>query len=161
MGLFDSEGIAPETGMPDFHIDADPTEITDDDWDEEPIEHVDIRSTPVSLPDQKAKRAGKLEKDLMSFYTMIGMGVYTFDNQVGVTILDSAPNCAESLASLANTNPRLKKTLESLLNAGTYGAVISAHLPIAVIIATKYIPPVRDNYGTLLDSMLNNRQRAA
>lgn len=155
MGLFDdlsSEGVAPENGMPNLRV---VSEEVSESWedDTEPVEHYDIRSTPVSMPDapKGSSRKTKLQRDLESFYTIVGTGIFPFDQQVGVTILDSAPKCAESLTELAQKNPRLKRTLESMMNAGTYGAVISAHLPIAVIIATKYIPPIRDNYGRIMD----------
>lgn len=155
MALFeddDDSGVAPETGTV-FHVKQEPEPEWDDEDDVEPIEHNDIRNTPVSMPDFKKGRTAKLQKDLEGLYTMIGTGIFPFDNQVGVVVLESAPNCASSLYDLAQKNPRLRKQLESLLSAGAYGAVISAHLPIAVIIATKYVPSLRDSYGRLMDDM--------
>lgn len=157
MALFEDDepiGVAPETGNV-FHVkQVDQEPDWDDEEDTEPIEHNDIRSTPVSMPEfGKKGRTPSLQKDLEGLYTMLGTGVFPFDQQVGVTIIDSAPNCASSLYELAQKNPRLKRQLTSLLSAGAYGAVISAHLPIAVIIATKYVPSLRENYGRLMDDM--------
>lgn len=154
MGFLDdlpSSGVAPEKGSV-FHVeheDLEP-EWDDDEEDVAPIEHNDIRSTPVSMPDFKKGRTPKLQKSLESFYLMLGTGIFPFDNQVGVVVMESAPNCASALNDLADKNPRLRKQLESLLSAGAYGAVISAHLPIAVIIATKYVPSLRENYGKMM-----------
>jgi hypothetical protein len=154
MGLFDDDlsgsGVAPESGSV-FHVEPENIEPEwDDEEDVDPIEHNDIRSTPVAMPDFKKGRTPKLQKDLENLYTMIGTGIFPFDNQVGVVILESGQNCASSLYELAQKNPRLRKQLESMLSAGAYGAVISAHLPIAVIIATKYIPSLRENYGRMM-----------
>lgn len=150
MGLFDDDGVAPEHGMPDLKI--APSDHTADDFedDADPIEHNDIRNTPVSLPEAKKSRTPKLQKDIEGLYTMVGTGIFPFDQQVGVTIIDSAENCSAALYELSTKNPRLRRTLESFLSAGAYGAVITAHLPIAVIVATKYIPPLRDQYGEML-----------
>jgi hypothetical protein len=151
MALFEDDGVAPEQGSV-FHVepnDSEP-EWDDDEEDIDPIEHHDIRNTPVSMPDFKKGRTPKLQKSLESLYTMIGTGIFPFDNQVGVVVLESAPNCAKSLNDLAEKNPRLRRQLESLLSAGAYGAVISAHLPIAVIVATKYVPSLRENYGRVM-----------
>lgn len=161
MGLFDDEpivkGVAPESGSV-FHVEQENVEpIWDEEPDAEPIEHNDIRNTPVSMPEfGKKTRTAQLQKDLEGLYTMLGTGIFPFDQQVGVTIIDSAPNCASSLYELAQKNPRLKRQLTSLLSAGAYGAVISAHLPIAVVIATKYVPSLRDSYGKMMDDFKNS-----
>lgn len=156
MALFDDEpGVAKEHS-PVFHVEPAETDWEDsEEPDVEPIEHNDIRDTPVTMPTPIKGRKRTLQKDLEGLYTMIGTGIFPFDNQVGVVVLESAENCASSLADLAEKNPRLKKQLQSMLSAGAYGAVISAHLPIAVIIATKYVPSLRENYGRMMNDFKN------
>lgn len=165
MGIFDTDGVAPETGMPDGRV-FTPVEDTadwDDHVDESPTEHYDIRNTPVDMPEsgKKKGRTPKLQSDLEMLYGVLGAGIFPFDNQVGVVVLESAPNCASALYELSTKNAALRRTLTSLTNAGAYGAVISAHLPIAVMVATKYVPTIRENYGAAVNNFMTNNQRAA
>lgn len=161
MSIFDKDGVAPETGMPNFTMEEDSTDFLDDiEDDAEPIEHNDIRSTPVSMPDFKKSRTPNLQKELASWYTMVGTGIFPFDQQIGVTVIESADNCSAALYDLAQKNPSVKRALNNMLSAGAYGAVISAHLPIAVLVATKYIPPLRDSYGAAFDSFVKKNPAA-
>lgn len=160
----DNDGVAPDTGiltdkMTFVEVDKEDPE---DDPDTEPIEHNDIRNTPVELPTVlKGKgRTPSLQKELESWYMMIGTGVFPFDPQVATVILSQAPQCAEALNDLAMKNPRVKRALQSMLTAGAYGAVITAHLPIAVILATKYTP-LGEQYGAFLSQAMGAEKPAA
>lgn len=154
MGFKNDTKIAPEHEIEDIEF-GEPRKPSSDEIpeDEPPFEHHDIRTTPISLPESKKARASKLQKELSALYTMIGTGIFPLDQQVGGIIIQQSESCASALSDLAAQNPRVRRALENLLTAGAYTAVISAHLPIAVMIATKYIPPVRDNYGKLIDQM--------
>lgn len=140
-------------------IEYEPTELPDDTIlaDTEPIEHYNILETSVGMPDQGKKRPGKIQKELTNLYSAIGMGIYPFDNQTGAIIMDSAEPCASSLAELAATNPRIKRAIESVLTTSAWSAVIAAHLPIAVGVATKYVPFIRDNYARVMDNMMGTQ----
>ena len=143
-------------GAIDFAGDAAPSE---EQWDAEPavepdkppVEHNSIINTPVEvpIPDTK-KRASNLQKNLQDMYVMLGIGIAPFDEQTATVILDNSERCASSLDDLAKKNPAVKRALEGLMTTSAYGAVIAAHLPILVTVATKYIPPVRDRYADTL-----------
>lgn len=156
MGLFDDDAaVAPEIQFEDIPL-------TEEDQleDTEPIEYNNILTTPIDLPDSKTRRPGKIEKELKSLYTMIGAGIFPFDQQVGGTIVAQAEPCAKAMADLAAQNAAVRRALESMLATTTYGAVIAAHLPIAVMVATKYIPHLRDNYGAVVNQFMNGQQAA-
>jgi nucleoid-associated protein YejK len=73
---------------------------------------------------------GKLTK----FYGQIGAVTFSFDQNCGMAILQSAESCAESLDELSKTNPQIRRILEQLTKTGAWGGVIAAHLPIMMTI---------------------------
>lgn len=101
-------------------------------------------------PPPKAARNTSLKIGLEKMYANIGTMAYLADPMIGTVILQQAEQCATSLDELAKTNPKVKKALMRMMESSSYGTVIAAHLPIAIAIATKYVPELRRNYeGTV------------
>lgn len=111
-----------------------------------PADHTSIVDTPVTAPGGTTRRATKMTKQLEDLYSMLGTGIFAFDRQVGVTVLEQGPACAKALDELAATSPAVRRALASLLSTSAWSAVIMAHLPIATVIATKYVPYLREIY---------------
>ena len=101
----------------------------------------------VPMPDsKKAGRPSRIKVEVQNLYMAAGLGVYPFDNAIGSLLADNAENCAVAWDELAKKNPSIKRTLEKLLETSAYGTLIAAHMPIAVAVATKYVPHLRDTY---------------
>lgn len=108
---------------------------------------------PIELPTGTTKgRNTALKKSLEETYALLGTSVFMFDQQIGLTIIQKAPDCAAALDELARTNPAVKKALMKLMETSVYAAVISAHAPIVVAVATKYVPYLRDSYEQTVEN---------
>lgn len=77
-------------------------------------------------PSNKAKRAQALE----GLYTMAGGMLLMVSPSIGTSILAQAHDCADALATLAETNRKVARALDAILTSGGTGAVLIAHLPI-------------------------------
>lgn len=109
---------------------------------------------PTELPSSgKKPRNTALKKSLEEVYVFIGTTTFMFDTQIGGLILNQAEDCAASLDELARTNPAVKRALERLVETSVYGAILTAHAPIAVAIATKYVPYLRDSFEQTVDNV--------
>jgi len=95
--------------------------------------------------DPQPYRPGKIAKQLEPIYAMVGIGVSTFDQFCGQTILASSSDMAQSMEKLALENPAVKRVLEKLFTVSTLGAVITAHLPVIFAIANHHVPHMRQN----------------
>lgn len=115
---------------------------------------------PRSGPPPK-RRNSKIKTQMEFMYTGVGAMVMPFDMQVGQVIIQNADNCAEAWDALAKENPKVKKALESMMQASAWSMVISAHLPIMVMVGTKYVPYLRDNYNALYTNAQQNAENAA
>lgn len=91
-------------------------------------------------PVSRAKK-GAFVEPLMQFYGMAGMAVYVRDQHCGQAILDSAEKCAESIDELAYRNESVRRVLDSLVKTSTFGAVVAAHLPIILAVASHHGGP--------------------
>lgn len=89
----------------------------------------------------KSKKGGltitQLENGLKSNFELLGIALTGFDEFDGNVIVDKAPELASALTELAKANPRVRASLESLLEVGAWGGVITVFggqimLPIAV-----------------------------
>lgn len=86
-----------------------------------------------------AQKKDEFVQPLTEMYTMLGVVLTPFD-PVGPVIIQSAPNCAQSLNDLAAENESVRKALRSLTQASAMGAVIVAHAPIFISLATNHMP---------------------
>lgn len=150
MDLFGSAAFAGDVGEGFF-----PEEPTEDVAPQDiPIEHNDIRNTPVEPPTPPKHKPKQLESQLAGMYTMAGLGVFSFDQQLGAVIMSKSDECAKALSDVADKNPAVKKALNNMLATSAWGAVISAHLPIVVLAATKYVPQLNERYGETVSAFI-------
>lgn len=98
-------------------------------------------STDKGTSGSKSKGSGltitQLENGLKSNFELLGIAIMGFDKFDGEIITEKAPELANALTELAKTNPRVRATLESLMEVGAWGGVASVvglqiALPIAV-----------------------------
>lgn len=88
-------------------------------------------------------RQGMFVKPLTQMYAMGGAALLPFDQKCGTVIMQSAETCAQSLDTLAKTNPAIRRALSTLLETGAWGAVIAAHAPIIIAVSTHHVPIVQ------------------
>lgn len=67
----------------------------------------------------------------------------TSTQAVGLVIAEQAEACANAWGDAADANPRIREALERVLTVSIMGAVIAAHVPIAigVAVAVGAVPP--------------------
>ena len=99
-----------------------------------------IFNEDIPMPKVKGIRGGSLKTPLLKTYSAIGQTVFAFDQECGAAILQSAESCAESLDILARQNEAVRKALEALTKTTVFGAVIAAHLPIAMAVIAHHNP---------------------
>lgn len=99
------------------------------------------------LPPGPRRRAGKIQRELEQLYATMGSTIYVFNPKIGATIVENSTRCAESLDELARTNPAVRKALMAMLETGAWSGVIIAHMPIAMAVATEYIPSFREAFA--------------
>lgn len=85
--------------------------------------------------------SGGLAAPLADMYTMIGAVLSPIDQTCGNAIMASANDCGKALEKLAKTNPEVRRVLVGMVTTSTWGAVITAHLPIIMVIATHHLMP--------------------
>lgn len=112
------------------------------------------------LPQQKKGRQSTLQKELANMYALAGVAVFQFNPPLAQTIIAQSDPCAESLYKLAQQNPTIKRALESLTQTSAWGAVIIAHLPIAIHVATAYVPALRENFEQSMQAAQQAQQAA-
>lgn len=131
-------------------------------WGErvEETEPKSFLNTDFDLPTQKKGRQSQLQRELANMYSLAGVAVFQFNPPLAQTILAQADPCAESLYKLAQQNPKIKRALESLTQTSAWGAVIIAHLPIAIHVATAYVPALRENFEQSMQAAQQAQQAA-
>ena len=82
----------------------------------------------------RPSNADKLAKTLADQYTTLGAILMIFAPTAGATMIDRADVCAQSLASWAETNPKVRKALERVNTGAGAVSVLIAHAPIAVAV---------------------------
>lgn len=94
---------------------------------------------PVKAPAMPNK--GVVKDALMSLYGFAGMSLRMWSEPVSDVILTSAEDCAESLEELARTNESVRRVLLSVTKTSAWGAVIVAHVPIAMAVYAELSKP--------------------
>lgn len=95
------------------------------------------------------KSHDQLEKDLVGFYTMVGMGVMAFNAFDGMVIMENAEKLGQSVNNVAKHNKPFRDTLVRLMQISIYGALISAHATVAIAIGQNH--GVIPKFGSLDD----------
>jgi hypothetical protein len=76
-----------------------------------------------------------IEQSLAEGYRFLGLGVSAFSEMAGMEIAGHADDLAKSWVIAAESNPKLRKTLEKMAMTGGMSGVIMAHLMVALPIA--------------------------
>jgi hypothetical protein len=105
------------------------------------------RSSPRkdSAPKDKATastpyRAGIIQAGMTRFYGSIGMLMMLVKPDLAVIIMRNAENLAKSWEVLARSNPQVRRVLYTMISGTGWTMVITAHLPIIMILARDYGP---------------------
>jgi hypothetical protein len=77
----------------------------------------------------------KHKQALTKFYMFFGASVRPFDEFVGDTIIEQAPECAASVYDLAQQNDAFRQMILAFTTTSMWGAVVMAHLPIVLALA--------------------------
>ncbi len=134
----DWNDLQPET-VPDFEASKEPKKSL--------RERVSARSKSDETKAKPAPRArrtttrkvsapkkGAYVQSLTEMYTYLGMGVAIVDPTCANVVLESAENCAKSIDELAYQNESVRRALDMLTQSSAIGAVIMAHMPIAMAV---------------------------
>src|SRR5882672_1285188 len=89
------------------------------------------------VPEKVVNRKGQFVQPVTDFYTMIGMTVSAFKPQVGIVIVENARATAEAWNDLAHENEAVRRHLKGFLTFNATGAVVIAHVPIAMAILSE------------------------
>lgn len=99
-------------------------------------ERAEARRT--STPKTPTAKRGAFVTELTELYTYAGMGLMMVDEPCGTAVVSSAEQCAKSLDELAYTNPAVRRALTSLTQTSAIGAVVMAHFPILMAVASHH-----------------------
>lgn len=117
------------------------------------------KDAPKSAPKAKkrvpASRPGALVRPLADIYTSIGMVLVPFDPACGMALVDSAQKCAESLDALAQRNDSVRRLLLALTETSAWGGVLTAHLPLLLVIVAHHGPREVSEKVAPLAAMMN------
>lgn len=67
-------------------------------------------------------------------YMTMGTLILPFDMQIGMTVVNIAPEAAKALDQLARDNPAFRRFLVGMMQTTTVGFVIAAHAPLLMIL---------------------------
>lgn len=87
-----------------------------------------------------ASKEGQFTETLLQMYGMVAMGIGMKDPQCAQVIMKQAEECAVAWDKLAVENESVRKVLFALTNVTGVGAVVAAHVPIAMAIAAHHGP---------------------
>lgn len=92
-------------------------------------------SAPKPVP---TRQKGKYVAPLTELYGFVGMGLLVVDPVCGKAVLESAEGCAKSVDELAYKNAAVRRVVESLTQTSAIGAVVMAHMPILLAVASHH-----------------------
>lgn len=89
-----------------------------------------------------ASKEGQFTETLLQMYGMVAMGIGMKDPQCAAVIMKQAEDCAVAWDKLAVENDSVRRVLFALTNVTGVGAVVAAHVPIAMAIAAHHGPGI-------------------
>lgn len=101
-----------------------------------PASSVGEKSPPPTAPRGKNTKAGQLEIKITRFYMMMGTILRPFGRwipqlePIGDALKEVAEEASKAWMDLADENPAVKKYLENLTSASTWGNVIGIHFAV-------------------------------
>lgn len=103
----------------------------------------DAGSAPDKAPRTRTIRRAPIEARMTGLYTTAGVGLSmagtATDNAplaaAGAAMVETAAACGKAWGDLAKDNPRVADALERMLTVSTAGALLAAHVPIALAAA--------------------------
>lgn len=100
--------------------------------------------SPTKPKERRTRRIPPMPKDglvkpLTDLYTVIGALVYGVDQECGSAILNSSEQCASALNELAKQNGTVRRVLIGLVQTNAWGAVVAAHAPIVMAVASHHL----------------------
>lgn len=118
-----------------------------------------FKSKEDDKPRKPAARIAPYKKDefiepVTQMYVVMALGVSPFDSRCASVLAENAENCARAWDELAKANPQVRKTLRTLTQGTAWGAVIMAHAPILIAVASHHmpgmsVPTIRDDISDI------------
>lgn len=72
------------------------------------------------------------EEALTRYYILLGMGISPMRPQLGAALAAQAEECAKAWCDVAKENDSVRRVILWLVEGGAWGALLLAHLPIAI-----------------------------
>lgn len=94
--------------------------------------------SPSRVTSAKGRWQEPLAQALNSQFAVIGMGVYAFNQFDGTCILNGSGQLSTSLVAVAETNPRVRRTLENMVQTGAWAGVAMAAASIVLPIMANH-----------------------
>lgn len=95
------------------------------------------RGRPPKKPVSRAKK-GAFVDPLVQLYGVAALTLMPIDQHCANVILENAESCAEAVDELAYQNESVRRVLDKLVTGSAIGAVMMAHLPIIVAVASHH-----------------------
>lgn len=148
---------APMPGhpVPDHNANGDPIAVDNPPEESRPFTLIPggrkgRRDKPQRERDVPKKRPGQLVKPLTELYTSMGAVVSAVDPVCGLTIVENAGKCAESLDALAQRNEAIRRALYAMMETSAWGGVMMAHLPLLAVLMVHHGPrDVADRFAPI------------
>lgn len=113
---------------------------------------------PTEKPEPPKARNTQLKREIERLYANIGTAVFMFDPVCGSAFLTNAEKMAESMEELARKDPRVKRTLEKMLETSTIGMVVAAHAPLLATLVTHHVPTFRERFLSRATEMMDQQE---
>lgn len=86
-----------------------------------------------NIPRTKPRRLTKSDQEkLAGLYGALGFGLMPFKPDVAQAVMESADTCAEAWIEVAEKNDNVRRILVGMIEGGSWGKLLLAHLPIIV-----------------------------
>lgn len=116
-----------------------------------PRRQTQTKTGPTGAPklpgDELPYTPGVVAQGMHKFYAQIGMFAGAMNPRIGETLITNAENMAKSCERVAKESPAARKVFDSLITSSAWGEFVSAHLPVAAVVAMEYIPAVRRKFN--------------
>lgn len=105
------------------------------------------KTSGASAPGEMPYTAGVVEAGMTQFYAQIGMMVGLVKPRSGEAFVQNAQAMAKSCERVAKESPQMRKVFDSLVTSSAWGEFISAHAPVAAVLAMDFIPAIQKKFN--------------